>query len=171
MARRNYTDDDKARVIALLAANEGNVKRTSRELNIPEQTVRDWKTEAERGQLSPTVAAAVPAALDDQIDTFERIRDKALVALEGEIDAGNVKGRDLITAAGVLTDKLRIMQGQATSRTEHVSTGPSPEEFGRQLVEYLGDSFAKATEREADIVDADFEEQAPEALPPASDDI
>src|SRR4051812_14575665 len=99
MARPVHTDDDKGRAVRALTANEGNVKRTSRELDIPEQTVRDWKKEMERGQLSPSVVEAVPAAIDATVNDFERMRDKALIALEEEIDGRTLKGRDYIVAA------------------------------------------------------------------------
>lgn len=163
MARGRYTDEDKARVLAALAANEGNVKRTARDTQIPEQTVRDWKKQSERGSLPEKVKQALPAALEVQATDFERIRNKALYQLESEIDAGELSGKELITAIGVLTDKLRVMQGQATSRTETVHTGPSAEEVGAEVAKFLQQSFSHALNHEAEVVDAEFVEQA--ALP------
>jgi transposase-like protein len=168
MPGRRYSAEDKAQIIASLEANDGNVKRTARELDVPEQTVRDLKRKAEKGQLPATVSAAVPAAMQGTLDEFERIRNKALVALEMEVDdfirtrglGSTIKGKDLITMMGVLTDKIRLMQGQATSRHEAVSVGPTPEEIGEAVAQYLGIAFENALEREADIEDAEFEEQA-----------
>ncbi len=42
---RRYTDDDKSNAIAQLAANGGNIGYTSHQLNIPERTLRHWRTE------------------------------------------------------------------------------------------------------------------------------
>lgn len=169
MPGRTYTAEDKAQIIAYLEANDGNVKRTARDLGVPEQTVRDLKRKASRGQLPATVSAAVPAAVEGTLDDFERIRNKTLIALEMELDEhlnngglgkDSLKARDLITITGVLTDKIRLMQGQATSRHEAVSVGPTPDEIGQAVAEYLGSAFENALAREADIEDAEFEEQA-----------
>ena len=38
--RAKYTEEDRAKVFVLLRTNDGNVKRTSREAGVPENTVR-----------------------------------------------------------------------------------------------------------------------------------
>lgn len=167
MARRVYTDDDKARVLAVLTANNGNVKRTARDTQVAEQTVRDWKKAAERGTLPAKVVSALPVAAQDFMQKAETIRDLAMDELEIALRQGDVKPAQLVPVIGMLTEKILLVKGQATSRTEHVSTGPTPEEFGQRLMEFMDNSFKSALEREADIVDVEFEEQAQVALPAA----
>lgn len=169
MARGKYNDVDKARVIAVLQANDGNVKRTARETGVAEQTVRDWKKKMERRELPPGTQAALPAAIKDFVEDAERLRNKAMHELEVLMDLGELKGKDLITVIGVLTDKVRLVQGKATSRTEQVQAAPTPEEFAPVFADYLTRSFEAASRREFDIdlPDTEVEEQAVLALPAA----
>lgn len=163
-SKRTYTDEDKANVLALLAANSGNVKRTARDTGVAEQTVRDWKKAGERGNTPSAVVALVPSAIEDFAVDAERIRDKALGALETALDAGQVTTRELVPIIGMLTEKIALARGQATQRTETVHALPSPEEFGTRLVQFLDQSFTRSLDREGEIVDADFTEQAPSEL-------
>lgn len=169
MARRVYTEHDRAHVFAVLTANEGNVKRTARETGFPVQTVRDWKTTWEKNGGPPEqILEVLPEVAGDFIDDATRIRNKALTLLEAKIDRGEVTAKDLLVAVGVLTDKVRLIQGQATSRTETVHALPSPEEFGQVLVGYLEQAVEMQELRAADIEDAEFEEAGPIGeLPPA----
>jgi len=174
VARRVYTDEDKAKVLVALDANEGNVKRTARETRLAEQTIRDWKKAAERKALSPGVVAALPAAQTEFAGKAETVRDLMLDELEAKVRNSELNGRDLITGIGVLTDKLRITRGEATSRTENVPTLPSAEEMGQAVQAYLERTFKAGIERDADIVlsdedisDADWE-QAPLGELPAA---
>lgn len=167
-----YDDDERASVFAALTANEGNVKRTSRETGLPEQTVRNWKKKWDREGLPAGVEEALPEALDEFVEQASRIRNLALTELELQVEAGEVKARDLITIVGVLTDKVRLVQGHATSRTEQVSLG-TPQEYGAAagaaLAAFLDETVHAAEEREADIMDAEWSEQAQAALePPAT---
>jgi transposase-like protein len=167
MAKRSYSAEDKAKVMAALAANEGNVKGTARETGVPEQSIRDWKKQAERRGLPAEVAEALPAVVDDVLERMETIRSKALDELEMQIEAGQVKGQALITSIGVLTDKIRLLQGQATDRKEIVTEGPTPEEMGIALQDYLKKTLAAGFQRDSEIVDAEYTEQA-SALPAPS---
>jgi transposase-like protein len=174
MASR-YTDQDKARVYATLAANGGNVKRTSRETGVAEQTVRDWKKKAEReGGLPEAVEAALPAVIEDISNDIERVRNKALNALEEAIDRRELKGRDLTVAIGVLTDKHRLLTGQTTSRTERTSgeATESREEI-REAFRGLALGMVEAAERRAatiatnvaeDVIEVEAVEQPEQGL-------
>lgn len=166
--KTRYTDDDRATVLVALDANLGNVKRTSRETGVAEQTVRDWKKQAERGDTPATVEAALPAVVSEFAKNTERVRDLMLDQLEAAVLNNEVKGRDLIVGIGVLTDKLRITRGEATSRTETVEKPPTAEALGAALKEYLERSFDAGEKRDADIVLSDEDisdaewEQAPQ---------
>lgn len=174
MAKRVYTDEDKAKVLVALDANDGNVKRTARETGVAEQTIRDWKKQAERGALTAGVQNALPAAASDFANKAETIRDLMLDELEAQVRNGDLKGRDLITGIGVLTDKLRITRGEATSRTEHVEAS-DPREIGAAVQDFLERAFAAGAQRDYDIAlsdedisDAEWEQAAPAELPAAS---
>lgn len=168
MGKTTYTDEQKALALATLAANGGNVKRTTRETGLPEQTIRDWKKQAERGATPPAVQAALPAATDQFVGDAELIRTDAMKLLHVKILSGDIRAGELNAVIGTLTDKINLARGQATSRQEQVRTGPTPEEFAPVLMDWLDRTVASAIEREAVIEDAEFEESAPAALPPAS---
>lgn len=170
---RRYTDQDKALVHATLAANGGNVKRTARETGVAEQTVRDWKKKAERVGLPAEVEAALPAVIEDAAQEIERIRNKALRALEEAIDRRELKGRDLTVAVGVLTDKHRLMTGQATSRTESTSGEAQSREEIREAFRGLALGMVEAAEQRAqsiathvgsDVIEVEAQEQPEEGL-------
>lgn len=175
MAKRVYTDEDKAKVLVALDANNGIVKRTARETGVAEQTIRDWKKQAERGALSAGVQSALPAAASDFAGKTETVRDLMLDELEAKVRNSELNGRDLITGIGVLTDKLRVTRGEATSRTEHVEA-VDPQEIGAAVKDFLDRAFAAGTQRDYDIALSDEDisdaewEQAPVAgeLPAAS---
>lgn len=159
-----YTDEDKARVFAALTTNEGNVKRTSRDTTVPEQTVRDWKRQWERKGLPQGVDSALPAVVDEFVAEATAIRTKALKLIGDKIDAGDAKVGELNAVVGTLTDKIRLINGESTSRQESSTTGPSPEEFGAAIAGFL-DAAVKAQEvRSAEIIDAEYEEQGDDPL-------
>lgn len=172
MARRVYTDRDRALVYTTLTANEGNVKRTSRETGIPIATVRDWKQKWEKGGLPDTVEEALPAVAEEFTADATRIRNKALIRLEQKIDADQVGAKDLLVAVGVLTDKVRLVEGKATSRTENVSSGTLPVDEVRELFAGFVKGVVEAAATRADVIssteeepiDAEWEQAPPLAL-------
>lgn len=165
MPKRVYSDEDRALVFAALTANNGNVKRTSRDTDIPEQTVRDWKKDWERKGLSDGVGEVLPHVVEDIAEDIKRVRDKALLEIESQIDAGVLKGAALVTAFGVLTDKARVIEGLATDRREVVSTGPTPEEIGQAVGDYFVRALESAQRRNEEIIDAEVVEQTNPELP------
>lgn len=165
MAGRAYTAEEKAAGIAQLAANDGNIKRTARELDLPVSTVRHWKKETEQGVLPAKVQEALPAAVESSVEEMSRVRDLTLGAIEAKVASGDAKLGELNAVFGTLSDKIRLVQGLPTDRREVVSELPDASAFARTLGNFLGDIVAAAHERHGAIEDADFEEQAEEALP------
>ena len=158
--KRVYTDEDRARVKTVLEVNDGNVKRTSRDTGVAEQTVRDWKKQWERGGLPEKVRAALPAVAEATTNEYEAVVNKAVQRTLELLDDDKLKARDAAWIAGVFTDKLRLIRGEATSRTESVNTGPTAEEIGNSVVQALEQAVRMQQEREADIVDVEIEQAA-----------
>lgn len=48
MARRHYSDNDRAAALAVLAANDGNLSRTARETGVPLTTLKAWADAPDR---------------------------------------------------------------------------------------------------------------------------
>lgn len=172
--KSQYTPEEKARVLVALDANNGNVKRTARETGVAEQTIRNWKKSVAREGVQSEVAAVLPAVQADFAEKTERVRDIMLNNLEAKALNDELSGRDLLMGVGILTDKLRITRGEATSRTEHVDAPASAEEIGAAVQDYLGRAILAAKQRDHDIALSDEDiseatwEQAPRGELPAA---
>jgi transposase-like protein len=159
--RSTYSDEDKAAVLAVLAANGGNIKRTARETSIPVSTLSYWA----KGNASPSTEA-VQAAVDKFVDQAERVRNMALDELERAIGTGEVKDKDLITILGVLDDKITRARGLPTQRTEHQHSLPSRDELEIVLGGAIRGMVAAAEQRDDEIIeDAEYTVVPPRALP------
>lgn len=162
-AARRFTDDDKARVYATLAANGGNVKRTSRECDVPPATIRRWRGQWDRQ--GPPPDANVTKAVTEFLDEAVSVRNLALTKLREKIECGDVKASELITALGVLDDKITRAKGLPTSKVEHSSALPSREDLKELMQGFVAGAIEAAERRHGEIVDAEVVEVAPVALP------
>lgn len=164
MAKRVYSDQDRANVYFALEVNNGNIKRTSRDTGIPEATIRDWRDGWARDGVPSEIENLSAKAATEFVESAEEVRDLALTELRRQILAGEVKAAQLIATVGVLEDKIRLGKGLATSRTETVHT-VDPAEVRKELEGYVLKALEMESEREADIIDAEFEEITPKGLP------
>ena len=167
MARRSYSDSDRARIFAELTINEGNIKRTARNLDVPVSTVRYFKQLWNEEGLSAEVQAALPDVVESFAENAERVRDKLLIALEDFVDKGEITPREIVPALGMLQDKIRAIRGlDNTKKVEHTFELPNTEQvrelFGGVIQELVG----AARDRAAEIEDAEWE-PADQALLPS----
>ena len=170
MARRQYTEEDRARVFVSLSVHSGNVKRAARETDIPVSTVRMWKTDWERqGGPGDEILAAAEAQAEKFVEDSGRVRDKVLARIEELIDTGEVAMKDLkslATAYGVLTDKINTAKGLTRKSDSQAAIDPAAmRELAKGLVE---GAISAAHKREQEILvaeDADYTELQPAELP------
>lgn len=148
---RAYTDDDRARAYVYLTANEGNIKRTARETGIPISTLRTWRDEWEAA--GPPDTADVVVVAGEFVQDAERVRNKALLELEKKIPQATPSA--LVATIGMLTDKLNIAQGLATSRHETIHSLPSGEDIKAVLGPVLERAIQAAQMRDEEIIDAE----------------
>lgn len=160
-SRRIYTDEDRARAYIVYTANGGNVKRTSRDAGVPSTTLRDWVKEWET---DPPAVDLVQQAAGDFLVDAERVRDAALATLEKKL--GDATPSALVATVGMLTDKINLTKGLATSRSETVHALPPPEEIAAALTAAFQGALQAAKDRDQEIIDAEVIE--PPALMPAS---
>jgi len=153
---KRLTEADKAQIVATLAANGGNVKRTARDLGLSPPTVRRYRDQYAHGS-GPSRASVVKAA-GDFVQQAETIRNKALSLLEDRIDADDIKASELITTIGVLDDKIRLTKGMATSHVQHTSALPSADDLREALGPIVQGVIAAAERRHDEIVDAELVE-------------
>lgn len=160
--KTTYSDDDLARLYVALTANEGNVKRTARDTGVPESTVRMYKRKWESE--GPPPIEGVEEAVEAFAVRAERVRDKALDAIEDKIPNGKIG--ELTTLVGVLDDKITRAKGLSTGRVEHVHSLPDAEVIREALGAVFQGALQAAAQREEEIIDAEIvEEQSPKELP------
>lgn len=113
MARRKWTDEEKAEILAALDANQGNVKRTARQCDVPTSTLRGW---AKGRGTNAGVAKLRPQKRGELADALEEIAWQIVDLLPSKLAEAEV--RELATLLGVSLDKLLVLRGQANNRTE-----------------------------------------------------
>ena len=155
--RAKYTAADKAKVFALLAANDGNVKRSARDGGYPENTVRRWRNEFKE---TPPDLELIEQAVGDFVEDADRVRFKALRKIEEMIDAGKATVSALNVTVGVLTDKIDRARGLDVRRVEHQHHLPGPEEARELIRGFAQEVFALSVSRDAEIIEAEVVEQA-----------
>jgi hypothetical protein len=110
--RRQFSDNDKAAALAALDANGGNVYRTAKELNVPRSTLQEWA--------NGRVSHDVPELRQQKRQDLHELFLEELYAIAGLLAEKRHEATysQLATAAGIFTDKLQLLTGQATSRAD-----------------------------------------------------
>lgn len=163
MARATYTDADKARVYVVLTTNEGNVKRTARDTNLPENTVRRWKKDWEENG-PPTVDDEITNAVVEYVGEMEQTRDLALKRMHERLEKNEGTLPQIATVFGVLQDKIDRARGIGSNNTvTHKHELPSPDEIRATLGALVQSVQHGHVVREEEIEDAEIIEQP--ALP------
>lgn len=154
-----YTDADKARVYTALLAADGIVKRVARETGFNETTIRRWKEEF---KTNPPPENEISQATGDFLDDAKRVRGKAVLEIERQIDAKEMKGAALVTVVGVLDDKITRVEGPSGPRpaVDHFHHLPSADEARELLGGLLTGSLDAGRLRQAELVEAELLEQA-----------
>lgn len=166
--RRTYTEADKALIYAELTINEGNIKKTARNLDMPISTIRYYKSQWGREGISQEIIDAVPTQVNEFVNHAERVRDKLLIALERSVDRGEIKPREIVVALGMITDKIRAMRGLDTKKVEHTIALPDVEEMRELFSGVIGEVVGAAEVRNstvANIEEGDWEPANMVALP------
>ena len=109
MAKRRYSDEDRANALAALAANGGNVSKTARDLDIPEPTLRCWAT----GERHPEALQMRDGKMADLADRLEEVAWKLSDAIPGKIGKASLK--DTAISLGITVEKMRLLRDKPTS--------------------------------------------------------
>lgn len=120
MARRHYSDNDRASALAVLAANNGNLTRTSRETGVPLTTLKAWSDAPDRAAPSEVrsekafdLMALFQAELAAVFDAMGRRRGQAHYS-------------DLSRAAGIFTDKMMALGNNLPTQPVDITSGGKP---------------------------------------------
>lgn len=139
MARRVYTDDEKALALAALQMYGGDVSKAARAAGVPRNTLLRWRDSAPEvvrqivQQKTLDLAAAVgqianraAGFIGQAFDYLETVKDD-----DGQSSTGAVALKmlpDLNRVLGTMVDKSQLLTGGATSRVETRDADMSPEE-------------------------------------------
>lgn len=110
-----YATEDKAKALALLKSNGGNLKRTARQIGVPPATLRMWRNDPED---------AAPAELREQKEAeleshLESIALRYAKALDNDATVmAIVASRDpskLAIVLGIAVEKIQLLRGKPTA--------------------------------------------------------
>lgn len=126
MARRHYSDADRAAALAVLAANGGNLTRAAREIGMPVPTLRSWVDAPDRAAPAELRAQKKADLADVLLDIAMRslgLMGDGLAHLEALPVAERGRAAldrfpDLNRAAGTAIDKRQLVSGEPTQRVE-----------------------------------------------------
>jgi transposase-like protein len=127
VAKRRYSDDDRATAIAAVTANGGNVGLTARQLGIPEATVRQWVKE----QRHPEAAKMSEQKRGPLADSCERIAWKLAGRVEETADKAPIN--HAAVAFGIMVDKMRLLRDQPTTIIKHGFSDLPDDDLEREL--------------------------------------
>ena len=112
--KKQYSDEDKASALAALDANGGNASKTARQLGIPRITLLDWSKN--RG-VSDDMSELRQVKKVELAEKLEEIAHKLADAIPGKINDATLQ--QTATSLAIAVDKLQLLKGEPTERTEH----------------------------------------------------
>lgn len=126
MAKRVYTDDQKA--TALAGYLEDGTAATAKALDIPPRTIRYWAGEAglaaaKREQTEAASEALAADIADKRAGIRDLFLEAALHHANRSLAAGPRDAQALATASAIFIDKFRLEMGEATQVHESRSDG------------------------------------------------
>jgi transposase-like protein len=105
--RTQYSDDDKASALVLLAVYNGNVKRAARTLGIPRSTLTAWAKGRGTHKRVTELCHFKKEALAD------RLEEAARKLLDAVMDPARIEGAsmlDLCKSIGICVDRMVLLR-------------------------------------------------------------
>lgn len=109
-ARRTYTEEEKIAALLDLDTNSGNVHRTALALEIPYATLAGWDADRRSGKLQNAIIVERKEKRGDLTLKMESVLHSLVESMAGKIAKATLS--QTAVAAGILTDKIRILRGQ-----------------------------------------------------------
>jgi transposase-like protein len=115
---RTYSDSQRAKALATLDLNEGNLAKTSRDMDIPYTTLLDWRD----GKHNEEVTELRDREKQDLASRFEQLAHLYISRATDTVE--HAKGTQAIVGAATATDKMRLLREQPTSITAQQNIEP-----------------------------------------------
>lgn len=143
-ANKVYSHADRAAAILAVRANDGNVKKTSLQLDIPLATLTQWV----QGTRHPEATAIADLIAPDLADKLEAVAHAIVDGMPGKVDKASLK--DAAAALAIVIDKMRLIRGETTS-----APGLSDEDRMLKLAEIMERAKARARAAEEGYANGD----------------
>ena len=115
--KRRYSDEDKATALTVLAANNGDLRKTSRDTGVPFSTLRKWANNQGVNQSVITKGITKKKELSAEL---EDLAYKIVGVMPDKLDSASLQ--QLATSLGITIDKMQLLQGKPTERNETHAT-------------------------------------------------
>lgn len=126
--QKRYSDDERARAVAAVAANGGNVTKTAKELGIPQPTLDCWV----RGVVHPEVNGNSVAQKKPLAEAFGELAAKLIGCItQDKIDDAPLW--EVVKSAATAVDKKQLLEGKATVITAKAARDMSDADLDREI--------------------------------------
>ena len=119
-----YSEEQKGEVLALLDANDGNLKKTRRDIDwdhVPSRsTIRRWDENAQqpKGEPDRAVAKSRHRKKGELADRLQEIAWNLARHIDSKEKIDSATVSQLTTAFGTVVDKMRLLREEATEINE-----------------------------------------------------
>lgn len=120
MARRHYSDADRAAALAVYDANAGNLTRTAREAGVPASTLERWVKGRDMAA-PPDLRTQKAETLADALEDLAWQMIGAARFTLAEFKGVTIPWPELVkmfTGLGIVIDKLQVLRGKPTDIQE-----------------------------------------------------
>lgn len=143
-----YSDKTKAKALAAIDLNGGNVNGAAKKLNIPRSTIRKWQEDL---QSKSELAHLRQEVKIDLSDIFENTARQYLERASDPTAIADTKGKDAVMAAAISTDKMRLLRGESTQNVVQIAVADTILDF---ILKAIGKGMARELAYQmAEVVD------------------
>jgi len=147
MAKKQYTAEEKAGALVVLATNKGNLARTARDTGLPRKTISAWA----KGKHIQAVTPEIMAQKTDEI--ISKLDRNVALYLEAGADPAKIEKaslKDISIAMAVSLDKKQLLQNRPTAIVTTSQTDRTRIEASlRQIMQECIDAGVQITMKEA----------------------
>ena len=125
--RARYTDDFRASVVLMLTAagytgdpetsKKGSLNKVATHVGVPDRTISRWF----KKENNPPPDIVVNTKRGDLVDRLRELSHLIVDELMKPDRIQEATYRELVTAQGVTIDKLQLLSGEATERTQNLN--------------------------------------------------
>jgi len=118
--QETYSDDFRAAALTLVEASggKGHVMRVADQLGIPVSTLHHWFATSQKQNETPEFARTRDIKKGELVDLLESLVLTALGVLDDADKLSSAQVHHVSTVMGTAFDKLQLLKGEATQRTE-----------------------------------------------------